>query len=112
MELAGSALRLEERGAAFSFEALRAAYAMGGDGESDIRIDVQHLAAFVRDPAACVTCFLLPTSFHAHVQMEVCHCEPTAIWPALAQVLASRAGHHSQLPTVVNPGTASPDCNG
>ena len=69
--LAGSALRLEERGAAFSFGALRAAYSMGGDGESDVRLDVQNLAAFVRDPAACVTCFLLPISLHAHVEMEV-----------------------------------------
>lgn len=54
-----------------SFSALRAAYSMGGDGESDMRIDVNELAAFVREPAACVTCFLLPTSFHARLEMQV-----------------------------------------
>lgn len=64
-------MRLEERGAAFSFEALRVAYSMGGDGQSDVRTDVRNLAAFVRDPAACVTCVLLPMSFHAHIEMEV-----------------------------------------
>lgn len=44
---------------------------MGGDGESDVRVDVHKLAAFVRDPAACVTCFLLPMSLYAHLEMKV-----------------------------------------
>ena len=56
---------------AFTFSAVRAAYAAGGDCESDVRVDVRNLAAFVRDPAACVTCFLLPLTCTLHLQSQV-----------------------------------------
>ncbi|KAK9815754.1 hypothetical protein WJX72_009012 [[Myrmecia] bisecta] len=66
----GACLHLEERGLALTWSALRFAYSMGGDGETDIRVDLRKLAAFVRDPAACVTCLLLPFSGSAHVSMQ------------------------------------------
>ena len=68
---ADSTLALEEKGLAFTFSAVRAAYAAGGDCESDVRVDVRNLAAFVRDPAACVTCFLLPLSCTMHLKSQV-----------------------------------------
>ena len=68
---ADAALALEEKGLAFTFSAVRAAYAAGGDCESDVRVDVRNLAAFVRDPAACVTCFLLPLTCTLHLQSQV-----------------------------------------
>ena len=64
-------MALEEKGLAFTFSAVRAAYAAGGDCESDVRVDVRNLAAFVRDPAACVTCFLLPLTCTLHLQSQV-----------------------------------------
>ena len=67
---ADSVLTLEEKGLAFTFSAVRAAYAAGGDCESDVRVDVRNLAAFVRDPVACVTCFLLPLSCTLHLKSQ------------------------------------------
>ena len=54
-----------------TWSALRLCYAMGGDGESDTRIDLHNFAAFVRDPGACVSCFLLPLSGSCHIEMKV-----------------------------------------
>lgn len=45
-----------------SSTALRVSYAWGGDGETDLRVDLRELAGFVRDPGARVNCFLLPLS--------------------------------------------------
>lgn len=45
---------------------------MGGDGESNIRADMRHLAAFVRDPNTVVSCILLPFSCSMHLEMQVC----------------------------------------
>lgn len=46
---------------------------MGGDGESNIRADMRHLAAFVRDPNTVVSCILLPFSCSMHLEMQVRH---------------------------------------
>ena len=46
------------------------AYAAGGDGESDTRVDARNFAAFVRDPTALVTCLLLPHSCSVRLQMQ------------------------------------------
>lgn len=48
-------------------------YAAGGDGESDLRVDLRNFAAFVRDPMALVTCLLLPHSCSVKLQMQVRH---------------------------------------
>ena len=68
---AGGAVSLENKGFALTWSAVRFAYAMGGDGQADMRIDIRRIAAFVRDPAACVTCLLLPLSCSAHLQISV-----------------------------------------
>lgn len=47
---------------------------MGGDGESNIRADMRHLAAFVRDPSTVVTCALLPFSCSMQMEMQVRTC--------------------------------------
>ena len=67
----GMALRVEERGLSITWSALRVSYAMGGDGESDIKADLRHFAAFVRDPGTVVTCLLLPFSCSMHLEMQV-----------------------------------------
>ena len=67
----GIALRVEERGLSVSWSALRVSYAMGGDGESNIRADLRHLAAFVRDPCTVVSCVLLPFSCSMQMEMQV-----------------------------------------
>ena len=69
--LADTALRLEQRGLAATWSGLRIAYAAGGDGESDTRVDLRNFAAFVRDPTALVTCLLLPHSCSIKLQMQV-----------------------------------------
>ena len=68
---AETALRLEQRGLALAWSVLRFAYSAGGDGNSDVRFDARNLAAFVRDPAALVTCLLLPHSCSARLEMQV-----------------------------------------
>jgi hypothetical protein len=64
-------MRLEQRGLAASWSGLRFAYAAGGDGESNLRVDLRNFAAFVRDPAALVTCLLLPHSCSVRLEMQV-----------------------------------------
>ena len=59
---AGLAMSLEERGLVVNWSTLRMAVGQGGDGDSHMKADVDNLAAFVRDPGACVTCLLLPFS--------------------------------------------------
>ncbi len=66
-----TAMRLEQRGLAASWSGLRFAFATGGDGESDMRVDLRNFAAFVRDPAALVTCLLLPHSCSVRLEMQV-----------------------------------------
>lgn len=68
---ADTAMRLEQRGLAASWSGLRFAYAAGGDGESNLRVDLRNFAAFVRDPAALVTCLLLPHSCSVRLEMQV-----------------------------------------
>lgn len=63
--------RLEQRGLAAAWSGLRFAYSVGGDGESDMRLDLRNFAAFVRDPAALVTCLLLPYSCSMRLEMQV-----------------------------------------
>ena len=65
---------MEERGLSVAWSALRVSYAMGGDGESNIRADMRHLAAFVRDPSTVVTCALLPFSCSMQMEMQVRTC--------------------------------------
>ncbi len=62
--------RLEERGLAVTASALRVAYAAGGDGELDARLDLRNAAAFVRDPDALVTCLLLPLSASLRLESQ------------------------------------------
>ena len=62
---------MEERGLSITWSALRVSYAQGGDGESEVRADLRHFAAFVRDPCAIVTCILLPFSCSLHLEMQV-----------------------------------------
>jgi len=64
------ARRLEERGLAVTASALRVAYAAGGDGGTDLRLDLRNAAAFVRDPDALVTCLLLPLSASARMEAQ------------------------------------------
>lgn len=66
-----TALRLEQRGLAATWSGLRVAYAAGGDGESDTRVDLRNFAAFVRDPTALVTCLLLPHCCSVRLEMQV-----------------------------------------
>lgn len=66
-----TAMRLEQRGLAASWSGLRFAFATGGDGESDMRVDMRNFAAFVRDPAALVTCLCLPHSCSVRFEMQV-----------------------------------------
>lgn len=47
------------------------AFAAGGDGESDLRLDLQNLSAFVRDPRAVVTALLLPLSGSATISLSL-----------------------------------------
>ncbi|KAK9867091.1 hypothetical protein WJX84_006946 [Apatococcus fuscideae] len=70
LEGKGTAVSLENKALALTWSAVRFAYAMGGDGQADMRIDIRRIAAFVRDPAACVTCLLLPLSCSAHLQIS------------------------------------------
>lgn len=64
-------MRLEQRGLAATWSGLRVAYAAGGDGESDTRVDLRNFAAFVRDPTALVTCLLLPHCCSVRLEMQV-----------------------------------------
>lgn len=64
---------LEARGLAVTAGVLRFAYSAGGDGESDIKVDLREVAAFFRDPqAVVVSCVLLPFSASASLHMTVC----------------------------------------
>lgn len=63
---------MEQRGIAISWSAIRFAYSMGGDGESDIKIDLQNAVAYARDRVAVVTCLMLPLYCSIHVNMQVC----------------------------------------
>lgn len=69
--LAEPALRMEQRGLALSWSALRFAYSMGGDGESDIKIDLRNVVAYARDRVAVVTCIMLPFYCSLHINMQV-----------------------------------------
>lgn len=62
---------LRDRGLSISLHALRVAYAAGGDGESDVRVDLLDLAVFVRDPCAVVVPLLLPLSGSACVSLTL-----------------------------------------
>ena len=64
-------MSLEERGLVVNWSTLRMAVGQGGDGDSHIKADIDNLAAFVRDPGACVTCLLLPFSGSMELQMQV-----------------------------------------
>ncbi|EFN50645.1 hypothetical protein CHLNCDRAFT_144044, partial [Chlorella variabilis] len=64
-------LALEERGLALSATALRFAYSYGGDGETNIKVDLRDTAAFVRDPSARVNCAMLPFSCKVDVGTKV-----------------------------------------
>lgn len=68
-------MRLEQRGLAASWSGLRFAFATGGDGESDMRVDMRNFAAFVRDPAALVSCLCLPHSCSVRLEMQVMPCK-------------------------------------
>ena len=63
---------MEERGLVVNWSTFRFAFCQGGDGESDMSMDVQDLAMFVRDPGSVVTCILLPLSASMHMHQQVC----------------------------------------
>ena len=63
---------IEERGLVVNWSTFRFAFCQGGDGESDMTMDVQDLAMFVRDPGSVVTCILLPLSASTHMHQQVC----------------------------------------
>lgn len=63
---------IEERGLVVNWSTFRFAFCQGGDGESDMTMDVQDLAMFVRDPGSVVTCILLPLSASMHMHQQVC----------------------------------------
>ena len=62
---------IEERGLVINWSTFRFAFCQGGDGESDMTMDVQDLAMFVRDPGSVVTCILLPLSASMHMHQQV-----------------------------------------
>lgn len=62
---------IEERGLVVNWSTFRFAFCQGGDGESDMTMDVQDLAMFVRDPGSVVTCILLPLSASMHMHQQV-----------------------------------------
>jgi len=64
-------LALEERGLLLGSAVMRFVYAYGGDGEQVIKADLRQFAAFVRDPAARVNCFLQPFSCGLELEMKV-----------------------------------------
>lgn len=72
---------IEERGLAVNWSTFRFAICQGGDGESDMTMDVQDMAMFVRDPGSVVTCILLPLScsMHMHQQVRQCHYLPVLL---------------------------------
>ncbi|BDA48870.1 hypothetical protein COCOBI_12-5530 [Coccomyxa sp. Obi] len=84
-----TAMRLEQRGLAASWSGLRFAFATGGDGESDMRVDLRNFAAFVRDPAALVSCLLLPHSCSVPRVAEAAQVSEDA--PAASQAQDTRA---------------------
>ena len=92
--LADTALRLEQRGLAATWSGLRIAYAAGGDGESDTRVDLRNFAAFVRDPTALVTCLLLPHSCSIKLQMQVGCPHTTAVGVCSTSIKVRRTGRN------------------
>lgn len=56
----GYATPPEDSGVALTMAAFRLGYFYGGDGESQLKIDLRGAAGFVRHQAACITNFLLP----------------------------------------------------
>lgn len=62
---------IEERGLVVNWSTFRFAFCQGGDGESDMTMDVQDLAMFVRHPGSVVTCILLPVSCSMHMHQQV-----------------------------------------
>ena len=67
-------LDIEEKGLVVNWTTFRFAFCQGGDGESDMTMDVQDLAMFVRDPGSVVTCILLPLSCSMHMHQQVSPC--------------------------------------
>ena len=67
----GAPCYLRDRGLSLSLHALRVAFAAGGDGESDLRLNLQDLTAFVRDPRAAVTALVLPLSGSATISLNL-----------------------------------------
>lgn len=63
---------VEERGLVVNWSTFRFAFCQGGDGESDMTMNVQDLAMFVRDPGSVVTCILLPLTASMHMHQQVC----------------------------------------
>ena len=62
---------IEEKGLAVNWSTFRFAICQGGDGESDMTMDVQNMAMFVRDPGSVVTCILLPLDCSMHMHQQV-----------------------------------------
>ena len=54
-----------------NWSTFRFAICQGGDGESDMTMDVQNMAMFVRDPGSVVTCILLPLDCSMHMHQQV-----------------------------------------
>ena len=65
-------VRLEDKGMATTWSALRVGWAAGGDGQSEVRVDLRNAAAFVRDPAAIISCLLLPLYASLRMEMQAC----------------------------------------
>ena len=70
---------IEEKGLVVNWTTFRFAFCQGGDGESDMTMDMQDLAMFVRDPGSVVTCILLPLSCSMHIHQQVSYLEACTI---------------------------------
>ena len=62
---------LEDTGLALSTSVFRLGYFAGGDGESQLKVDLRNTAGFVRHRMACVTNFLLPIKVRGRGDMRM-----------------------------------------
>ncbi|KAL0018632.1 hypothetical protein WJX77_009530 [Trebouxia sp. C0004] len=88
---------IEDKGLVVNWTTFRFAFCQGGDGESDMTMDVQDLAMFVRDPGSVVTCILLPLSCSMHMHQQIPQAENHAMRVSMtgAAVVIQRWWRHA-----------------